>query len=81
VLNIDTQADQYGLNDYNHDGVNRLTQALRPLAAGLPNESYAYDGVGNREDVGNAALYGYDNNNGITANLHVRCGRQHAHSQ
>jgi YD repeat-containing protein len=67
VLNVDTQTDQYGLHDFNYDGLNRLTQTLRPAASALPNESYAYDRVANREDPGNSALYEYDANNRITA--------------
>jgi RHS repeat-associated protein len=55
------------LHDFNYDGLNRLTQASRPASSGVPNENYLYDRVGNREDPGNAALYGYDNNNRITA--------------
>jgi RHS repeat-associated protein len=67
VLNVDTLTDPDGLHDYGYDGLNRLTTAIRPAGLGLPNESYAYDRVGNREDPGNAALYGYDSNNRINA--------------
>ena len=66
LLNVDTQQDEYGLHDYTYDGLNRLTGVQHGPAAGLPNESYAYDRVGNREDPGNAATYGYDANNRIT---------------
>jgi RHS repeat-associated protein len=67
VLNVDTQTDQHGTHQFGYDGLNRLTQTVRPSSSGLPNESYVYDSVGNREDPGNSALYGYDNNNRITA--------------
>jgi len=67
VLNVDTLTDGDGLHDYGHDGLNRLTSAVRPSGLGLPNESYAYDRAGNREDVGNPALYAYDANNRISA--------------
>jgi RHS repeat-associated protein len=67
VLNVDTLTDQYGVHDFNYDGLDRLITAVRPASSGLPNESYAYDRVGNREDPGNPALHGYDGNNRITA--------------
>lgn len=67
VLNVDTQTDQYGMHDFNYDALYRLTQVQRPVAAGLPNESYTYDRVGNREDAVNAALYDYDVNNRLTS--------------
>ena len=67
VLNVDTQTDSYGSHNFDYDGLNRLTQTARPVSAGLSNESYLYDRVGNREDPSNAALYGYDNNNRIAA--------------
>lgn len=67
VHNVDTQTDAYGVHDFGYDGLNRLTSAVRPGGAGLPNESYTYDQVGNREDPGNPALYAYDSNNRVTA--------------
>jgi RHS repeat-associated protein len=67
AMNVDTQQDSYGLHDFNYDGLNRLTGAIRPAEAGLPNESYAYDRAGNREDPSNAAVYQYDANNRIGA--------------
>ena len=67
VLNVDSETDSLGLHDFGYDGLNRVTQASRPVGSGLPAEAYAYDRAGNREDPGNSALYAYDNNNRITA--------------
>jgi RHS repeat-associated protein len=67
VLNVESMTDQYGVHQFGYDGLHRLTQATRPGAAGLPNESYAYDAVGNRKDPGNSAAYSYDANNRIVA--------------
>jgi RHS repeat-associated protein len=64
VLNVESMTDQYGVHQFAYDGLHRLTQATRPTAA-LPNESYTYDRVGNREDPGNSAAYTYDKNNRI----------------
>jgi len=67
VLNVDTLTDSDGLHDYGYDGLDRLTQALHPGGSGLPgSEDFGYDGVGNREDPGDPAAYGYDANNRIT---------------
>lgn len=66
VLNVDTLTTPDGVHDYGYDGLNRLTSAAHPTSAGLTNEAYAYDKVGNREDPGNPTLYGYDNNHRIT---------------
>ena len=65
--NVVMQTDQYGSHQFAYDGLNRLTQTTRAVSAGLPNESYTYDRVGNREQPGNAASYAYDSNNRITA--------------
>lgn len=67
VLNVDTQNDSDGLHDYDYDGLDRLTGAVRPVASPLPDETYTYDGVGNREDPADNALYDYDANHRIQA--------------
>jgi RHS repeat-associated protein len=66
VSNVDTLIDQYGTHDFGYDGLDRLTQVLRPAASGLLDEGYTYDRVGNRLDPGNAGAYAYDDNNRIT---------------
>ncbi len=64
VLNVDTLTDKNGLHDYNYDGIDRLIKALHPAPSGLPaTEDFAYDKVGNREDITDATLFNYDNNN------------------
>ncbi|MFL5931617.1 MAG: Ig-like domain-containing protein [Gaiellaceae bacterium] len=40
--------DLDGVHTFTHDLADRLTAALRPPASGLPDESFAYDKVGNR---------------------------------
>ena len=37
-----------GRHTFTHDLADRLTAAVRPPASGLPDESFAYDKVGNR---------------------------------
>lgn len=62
-----TQVDQYGTHHLTHDGLGRLTGLARPAGSGLPNELFAYDRVGNREDPANEIAYDSDDNNRITA--------------
>jgi RHS repeat-associated protein len=65
---VDTFSDASGTHDATYNGIDRLTGFTHPAASGLPlTESFAYDGVGNREDPANAALFQYDANNRVTA--------------
>ncbi len=65
--NVDTLTTLIGLHDYSYDGLNRLTEALHPTGSDLPaQERFAYDDVGNREDITDDTLYQYDSNNRIT---------------
>src|SRR6266446_8495743 len=56
--------DQSGTHSYGYDAVDRLTTATY---TGTPNESYAYDGVGNRTTSHRSATYGYQPFNRLTA--------------
>lgn len=68
VLSVDTYTDSDGMHQYGYDGINRLIQATRPAASGLPNESYSYDKVGNRKDPANPSGWQYDGNNRLSSN-------------
>ena len=48
--------DQSGTHGYGYDAIDRLTSATY---TGTPNETYAYDGVGNRTSSHKSATYGY----------------------
>ena len=65
VGNVDALTTLAGTHDYSYDGLNRLVQALHPAASGLPQEDFAYDLVGNREDPTDETLYDYDANDRI----------------
>jgi len=52
--------DQSGAHVYGYDALDRLTAASHPATG---NESYAYDGVGNRTSSHRSAVYGYQPNN------------------
>jgi RHS repeat-associated protein len=54
--NITQNTDQSGTHAYGYDVINRLISATYP---GTPNESYAYDGVGNRTTSHKSPAYGY----------------------
>ncbi len=54
--NITQNIDQSGTHSYGYDAIDRLTSATY---TGTPNESYAYDGVGNRTSSHRSATYGY----------------------
>jgi RHS repeat-associated protein len=55
--------DQSGTHSYSYDVLDRLTAATY---TGSPNESYAYDGVGNRTTSHKSATYGYQPFNRLT---------------
>ena len=62
--NITQNIDQSGTHSYGYDVLDRLTAATY---TGTPNESYAYDGVGNRTTSHRSATYGYQPFNRLTA--------------
>lgn len=53
---ITQNIDQSGTHGYGYDMIDRLTSATY---TGTPNESYVYDGVGNRTSSHKSATYGY----------------------
>ncbi len=53
---ITQNVDQSGTHTYAYDSIDRLTAATY---TGTPNETYAYDGVGNRTGSHKSATYGY----------------------
>jgi RHS repeat-associated protein len=55
--------DQSGTHLYGYDALNRLTSASYPATG---NETYAYDGVGNRTSSHRSASYSYQPNNRLT---------------
>ncbi|MFN2497739.1 MAG: DUF6765 family protein [Pyrinomonadaceae bacterium] len=61
--NISQNIDQSGTHVYGYDTLERLTSATY---AGTPNETYAYDGVGNRTSSHKSATYGYQPVNRLT---------------
>ena len=60
---ITRNIDQSGTHVYGYDTVDRLTSATY---TGTPNETYAYDGVGNRNSSHKSATYGYQPFNRLT---------------
>jgi len=61
---ITQNIDQSGTHSYSYDVLDRLTAATY---TGTPNESYGYDGVGNRTTSHKSATYGYQPFNRLTA--------------
>lgn len=65
VLNITSQTDNAGAHSFGYDALNRLTSSTRATglseSIGLPDESFTYDRVGNRETSATDS-YGYDAN-------------------
>ncbi|MGI8836313.1 MAG: Ig-like domain-containing protein [Pyrinomonadaceae bacterium] len=61
--NISQNIDQSGTHVYGYDTLERLTSATY---TGTPNETYAYDGVGNRTSSHKSATYGYQPVNRLT---------------
>ncbi len=62
--NITNWANAAGNHAYGYDAVDRLTAATN---SAQPNESYAYDGVGNRTSSHLSASYGYQPFNKLTS--------------
>jgi len=63
--NIKTQTTEQGEYSYEYDELNRLTASNNP--DGLEDESYSYDGVGNRLTTQDASSnWQYNNNNQLT---------------
>ena len=60
---ITQNIDQTGTHVYGYDALDRLTSATY---TGSPNESYAYDGVGNRTSSHKSASYTYQPFNRLT---------------
>src|SRR3989454_6449034 len=56
AVQITQNIDQSGTHTYAYDSIDRLTAATY---TGTPNETYAYDGVGNRTTSHKSATYGY----------------------
>jgi RHS repeat-associated protein len=61
---ITQNIDQSGTHGYAYDAIDRLTSATY---TGTPNETYAYDGVGNRTSSHKSATYGYQPNNRLVS--------------
>ncbi len=61
---ITQNIDQSGTHAYGYDAIDRLTSATY---TGTPNETYAYDGVGNRTSSHKSATYGYQPNNRLVS--------------
>jgi RHS repeat-associated protein len=74
---IDYIVEPAQMRDFDYDNVNRLTNLVYAQSLGgspsvnaptyLPNESYAYDGVGNRTSSHQSGTYGYQPNNKLTS--------------
>jgi RHS repeat-associated protein len=62
--NITQNIDQSGTHTYVYDALDRLTAATY---TGTPNESYTYDGVGNRSSSHQSASYSYQPFNRLTS--------------
>jgi RHS repeat-associated protein len=61
--NLTQNIDQSGTHVYGYDALDRLLSAAYPLTG---NESYAYDGVGNRTSSHRSSTYSYQSNNRLT---------------
>jgi RHS repeat-associated protein len=61
---ITQNIDQSGTHGYGYDTIDRLTSATY---TGTPDETYAYDGVGNRTSSHKSATYGYQPNNRLVS--------------
>ena len=68
VGNILSRQDRFGATAYAYDPLYQLTGADHPDAAGLPDETYSYDRVGNRLTSAEAAgTWSYNQNNELQA--------------
>ncbi len=57
---ITTITDSAGATGYGYDDLSRLTSAAYPVASGLQDETYTYDGTGNRLSSADIADWTYD---------------------
>jgi RHS repeat-associated protein len=67
IGNMIERSEASGIHTYEYDDMGRLQATLRPVASGVPNESFGYDAVGNRLSEGGVALHTYDQNNRLVA--------------
>ncbi len=71
VGNITSRQDRFGATAYAYDPLYQLTGADHPDAAGLPDETYSYDRVGNRlTSADTAGTWSYNQNNELQGQRH-----------
>jgi len=68
--NRTSMTDWEGVHSYGYDDLHRLTSVQHPVATVLPvrNETFSYDGVGNRLADAQIGGYAYDSANRLTLN-------------
>ncbi|WP_444935804.1 RHS repeat-associated core domain-containing protein [Microbulbifer sp. JMSA004] len=65
--NITVYSDNDGTQTLSYDGVDRLTSVDYPDSAPLADETFTYDGVGNRENPNDSNTYEYNSNNQLVS--------------
>ncbi|WHI47267.1 RHS repeat-associated core domain-containing protein [Microbulbifer sp. VAAF005] len=60
---IISYSDNDGVQSFTYDGVDRLTSADYPDSIAFADETFSYDGVGNREDPSDNTVYEYNSSN------------------